>query len=164
MKDDTTLYSLPRGSETILVAEDDETLRTLLGIALESCGYTVLKAAGGAEALRLAERHDGAIPLLISDVVMRGMDGCELADRLAALNPNLKVLLLSGYPVDPDLHGGVAFLQKPFRPSILVARVRTLLDAPPAHQALALIEHSRSPAASSPNGRRVAKLEACTYR
>ena len=164
MNDDTALFSVPRGSETILVAEDDEMLRTLLAIALESCGYTVLTAAGGAEALQLAERHDGAIPLLISDVVMRGMDGCELADRLAAINPDLRVLLLSGYPVDPDFHGGVAFLQKPFRPSILVARVRTLLDAPPVPQALGPIERSQSPAAASPNGRRGLKLEACAFR
>ncbi len=164
MNDHNALYAVPRGSETILVAEDDEMLRTLLGIALESCGYTVLTAAGGAEALQLAQQHGGPIPLLISDVVMRGMDGCELADRLAAINPELRVLLLSGYPVDPSFHGGVAFLQKPFRPSILVARVRTLLDAPPAPQALRLIEASQAPAAPSLNGRRGLKLEAIAYR
>ena len=164
MNDHDVVHAVPRGSETILVAEDDEMLRTLLGIALESCGYTVLAAAGGAEALQLAELHDGAVQLLISDVVMRGMDGFELADRLVAIHPELRVLLLSGYPVDPELHGDVAFLQKPFRPSVLVARVRALLDAPPTQRAPRLIARSRSPLATSPNGRRGIKIEPFVYR
>jgi two-component system cell cycle sensor histidine kinase/response regulator CckA len=126
-------YSVPRGSETILVAEDDDALRTLLQIALESCGYAVLTSATGPAALALAERHAEPIALLVSDVTMPGMEGHELARRLAAIRPGLKVLLLSGYGRDPALvDAGVDFLQKPFRPSALVARVRWILDLAPA--------------------------------
>jgi two-component system cell cycle sensor histidine kinase/response regulator CckA len=133
MDDDFTPYSLPKGSETILVAEDNETLRTLLQIALSSCGYTVLAGASGPEALALAGRHGEPIALLISDVVMPGMDGPELARRLAAIRPRLQVLLLSGYgPDDALLDSGIHFLQKPFRPSVLVATVREILDLAPA--------------------------------
>ncbi len=126
-------YSVPRGSETILVAEDDEVLRTLLQISLESCGYTVLASASGPAALELAERHGESIALLVSDVTMPGMEGPELARRLAAIRPGLRVLLLSGYSQDPALlDAGVDFLQKPFRPSALVAKVRGILDLAPA--------------------------------
>ena len=133
MNDVLATYSVPRGSETILVAEDDEVLRTLLRIALESCGYTVLARASGPAALQLAERHGDPIALLVSDVTMPGMEGPELARRLAAIRPGLKVLLLSGYGRDAALFdAGVDFLQKPFRPSALVARVREILDLAPA--------------------------------
>jgi|GEM_PF-2357293 len=131
--DDFTAYSLPKGSETILVAEDNEMLRALLQVALESCGYTVLASASGPEALALAEQHGKSIALLVSDVVMPGMDGPELARRLATIRPRLQVLLLSGYGADPALlAAGVHFLQKPFRPSLLVATVREILDLAPA--------------------------------
>jgi len=133
MNDFLAAYSVPRGSETILVAEDDEMLRTLLQVSLESCGYTVLASASGPAALELAERHAEPIALLLSDVTMPGMEGPELARRLAAIRPGLKVLLLSGYGRDPAiLDAGVDFLQKPFRPSALVARVRWILDLAPA--------------------------------
>jgi two-component system, cell cycle sensor histidine kinase and response regulator CckA len=133
MNDALAAYSVPRGSETILVAEDDELLRTLLQIALESCGYTVLASASGPAALELAERHAEPIALLVSDVTMPGMEGPELARRLAAIRPGLKALLLSGYGHDPALlDAGVDFLPKPFRPSALVARVREILDLAPA--------------------------------
>jgi two-component system, cell cycle sensor histidine kinase and response regulator CckA len=131
-KAETAAYSLPRGSETVLIAEDDEALRALVRIALETCGYSVLAATGGADALRLARLHGGPISLLVSDVVMPGMDGPELARRLAACRPGLKVLLFSGYPGEADLlPSGAAFLQKPFRPSRLVEKVREVLDAEP---------------------------------
>lgn len=130
MNDTLAAYSLPRGSETILVAEDDDGLRTLLQIALESCGYTVLASASGPAALALADRHAERIALLVSDVTMPGMEGPELARRLAAIRPGLKVLLLSGYGRDPALlDAGEEFLPKPFRPSMLVAKVREILDA-----------------------------------
>jgi two-component system cell cycle sensor histidine kinase/response regulator CckA len=130
MKDSATAFKVPRGSETILVAEDDEALRALLRIGLEICGYNVLAAASGREALRLAALRDGPISLLITDVTMPGIDGPELARRLAARRPCLKVLLLSGYAPDPArLDRGAAFLQKPFRPAQLVAKVRALLDS-----------------------------------
>jgi two-component system cell cycle sensor histidine kinase/response regulator CckA len=125
MNDVLATYSVPRGSETILVAEDDEMLRTLLQIALESCGYSVLASASGPAALELAQRHAEPIALLVSDVI--------IARRLAAVRPGLKVLLLSGYSRDPALlDAEVDFLQKPFRPSALVARVREILDLAPA--------------------------------
>jgi len=133
MDDGLAAYSVPKGSETILVAEDDDALRTLLQVALESCGYTVLTSASGPAALQVAERHGERIALLVSDVTMPGMRGPELARRLAATRPALKVLLLSGYGRDPDfLDAGVDFLQKPFRPSALVAKVREILDCAPA--------------------------------
>jgi CheY-like chemotaxis protein len=133
MNDVLAAYSVPRGSETILVAEDDEVLRTLLQIALESCGYTVLASASGSAALALAERHAETIALLVSDVTMPGMEGPELARRLTAIRPGLRVLLLSGYSHDPAfLDAGSDFLQKPFRPSALVAKVRRILDPAPA--------------------------------
>ena len=133
MDDGLAPYSVPKGSETILVAEDDDVLRTLLQVALESCGYRVLASASGPAALQLAERHGELIALLVSDVTMPGMEGPELARRLAASRPALKVLLLSGYDLDPAfLDAGVGFLQKPFRPSALVARVREILDFAPA--------------------------------
>jgi len=133
MNDVLAAYSVPRGSETILVAEDDEVLRTLLQIALASCGYTVLASASGPAALALAERHAEPIALLVSDVTMPGMEGPELARRLLAIRPGLRVLLLSGYSRDPAvLDAGVEFLQKPFRPSALVAEVRRILDPAPA--------------------------------
>jgi two-component system, cell cycle sensor histidine kinase and response regulator CckA len=132
MNDVLAAYSVPRGSETILVAEDDEVLRTLLRIALGSCGYTVLTSASGPAALELAGRHAEPIALLVSDVTMPGMEGPELARRLTAIRPGLRVLLLSGYSQDPaHLDAGVDSLQKPFRPSTLVAKVRQILDPAP---------------------------------
>jgi DNA-binding response OmpR family regulator len=132
MNDKTAAYSVPRGSETILVTHEDERLRLLLQISLETCGYTVLMAASGTEALRLAELHEGPIALLIVDVLMPQMNSSELALRLAANRPYLNVLLLSGYPRAPHLEAGSAFLRKPFRPSALVAKVHRILHPPPA--------------------------------
>jgi DNA-binding response OmpR family regulator len=128
----TAAFSVPRGSETILVVHEDERLRLILQISLESSGYAVLAAASGAEALRLAELHDGPIALLVADVLMPQMSSSELALRLAANRPYLNVLLLSGTPPDPRLAAAAAFLQKPFRPSILVAKVHRILHSAPA--------------------------------
>jgi len=124
-------YSLPKGFETILVTAADEALRTLLRISLERCGYTVLEAAGGAAALRLAELHGELIALLVSDLEMPPrMGGLRLAERMAASGLDVRLLLLSGRDCDPALFdAGVAFLRKPFRPSALAAKVRQLLDA-----------------------------------
>jgi DNA-binding response OmpR family regulator len=130
MDDVRTAYSLPKGDETILVTADDEALRTLLRISLERCGYTVLEAAGGAPALRLAELHGELIALLVSDLEMPRMGGLRLAERMAAAGLGVKLLLLSGRDCDPALFdAGVAFLRKPFRPSALAAKVRQLLDS-----------------------------------
>jgi len=116
------------GTQTILLVEDDRALRELLRITLEACGYAVLAAGDGAEALRFAEPPGRAIALLVSDMVMPGMTGIELARRLAASRTGLAVLLLSGYARDSAMMGSqVAFLQKPFPPRVLAAKVQEIL-------------------------------------
>jgi two-component system, cell cycle sensor histidine kinase and response regulator CckA len=118
---------------TILVVEDDRALRELLRITLESSGYEVLAAADAAEALRLAEPPGRAIAMLVSDVMMPGMTGPDLARQLRASRAGLEVLLVSGYSRDSELlDPRVAFLQKPFRPQALAEMVRGLLDTDPA--------------------------------
>jgi PAS domain S-box-containing protein len=123
------------GVETILVVEDQEPVRRLTRKILESQGYGVLAAAGGPEALEMAERHAGTIHILVTDVVMPGMSGREVGRRLSAARPEMRVLYLSGY-TDSSIvsHGvlepGLAFLQKPFTPETLARRVREVLDAP----------------------------------
>jgi len=116
-------------SRTILVVEDDRALRELLRITLEGSGYTVLAAADPAEALRLAEPPGCVIALLVSDVMMPGMTGPDLARRLRASRAGLEVLMVSGYSRDSELlDPRDAFLQKPFRPQVLTDMVRELLD------------------------------------
>jgi PAS domain S-box-containing protein len=120
--------------ETVLLVEDEASLRELAREVLEAGGYTVLEAANGAEALALAERHNGDIHLLVTDVVMPRLGGRAVAERLASLRPRLRVLYLSGYTDDAVLQQGVvaedvAFLQKPFTPDNLLGRVRQVLGA-----------------------------------
>lgn len=122
-----------RGSETILVAEDEEGVRSLTREVLEKYGYTVLEAANGEEALAVAARHQGPLDLLLSDVVMPRMGGPELAQALLQRRPALRVLYMSGYTEHPMVRrgvvdAGVAFLQKPFTPTSLVSRVREVLE------------------------------------
>jgi signal transduction histidine kinase len=123
---------IPRGSETILLAEDDEVLRTLTARILTAQGYRVLEASDGVEALRVAERHDGALDLLTTDMVMPSMGGHDLANELSARRPGLKVLFVSGYTDDAvgrgELQPGDAFLQKPVDPRMLARKVRQVLD------------------------------------
>jgi signal transduction histidine kinase/CheY-like chemotaxis protein len=123
---------LPRGSETILLAEDDEVLRTLTARILTAQGYRVLEASDGVEALRVAEKHSGTLDLLTTDMVMPSMGGHDLANELSARRPGLKVLFVSGYTDDAvgrgELHPGDAFLQKPVDPRMLARKVRQLLD------------------------------------
>jgi CheY-like chemotaxis protein len=121
------------GTETILLVEDEESVRRLGLRVLERAGYTVLAAAAGGEALAVAEAHPGAIHLLVTDVVMPGMSGREVAERMASLRPHAGVLFTSGYTDDAIVHHGVlddgmAFLQKPFDPSTLLHAVRRVLD------------------------------------
>jgi PAS domain S-box-containing protein len=127
-----------RGQGTVLVVEDDDELRPLIRNMLSRAGYSVLEARQGAEALTLAEHHAGPIDLLLTDVVMPGLTGPELARRLRRLWPDVKVLYTSGYPSAAVLRYGVpdlntAFLQKPFAPSLLQDKVRAVLGQP--HQA-----------------------------
>jgi PAS domain S-box-containing protein len=123
-----------RGTETVLVVEDDEPLRKLTRECLEENGYTVLATANSAEAVETAERYGGTIHLMVTDVVMPGMNGRELAARLASLRPEMKVLYMSGYTDDAIvrhfvLEPGLAFLQKPFTQKVLARKVRELLDS-----------------------------------
>ena len=121
------------GSETVLLVEDENALRNLVGQVLRTNGYTVLEASTGEEAVRIYRDFPGTIPLLVTDLVMPGMNGRALAERLRLSLPEMKVLYISGYTEDvldwQDLLGPVtAFLQKPFPPSVLAQRVRELLD------------------------------------
>jgi PAS domain S-box-containing protein len=123
----------PRGSETVLLAEDEPAVRAIAQQALERQGYTVLAAPSGADALALAAQHGATIHLLLTDVVMPGMSGRDLADRLTAQRPGIRVLYISGYTDNAIVrHGmlepGLAYLQKPFRPDALVRKVREVLD------------------------------------
>ena len=122
-----------RGSETVLLAEDEPAVRAIAQQALERHGYTVLAAPSGADALARAAQHGATIHLLLTDVVMPGMSGRDLADRLTAQRPGIRVLYISGYTDNAIVrHGmlepGLAYLQKPFRPDALVRKVREVLD------------------------------------
>jgi signal transduction histidine kinase len=116
-----------RGTETVLVVEDAAAVRLVTRQALERYGYAVLEAPNGDTALRLAAKHHGPIHLLVTDVVMPGLSGRQLAGQLSRLRPAMKVLYVSGYA--GDVASGVAYLQKPFPPETLARRVRDLLDA-----------------------------------
>ncbi|HXG23353.1 MAG TPA: response regulator, partial [Chthonomonadales bacterium] len=123
----------PHGTETLLVVEDEVTVRKLATEALRELGYFVLEAADGLEALQIAAGREEEIALLITDVVMPKMSGKELAERLQAANPALKVLFVSGYTENTIVHhgileSGIVFLPKPFTPSALSLKVRELLD------------------------------------
>lgn len=120
------------GSETVLLVEDEESVRQLVSETLVAKGYTVLEAENGEDALKLASSHQGAIDLLITDVVMPGMSGRELSKHICASDPDTKVLYLSGYTEDAILHEGVleagaAFLQKPFSLQALARKVKYVL-------------------------------------
>jgi PAS domain S-box-containing protein len=126
---------LLRGRETILIVEDADVVRNLAREVLSQSGYTVLEARDGKEALRVCQQHEGPIHLLLTDVVMPGMSGCEVAEQLASLRPEMKVLYMSGYTDNAIVrHGvlesGIAYLQKPFSPAALTQKVREALDTP----------------------------------
>jgi two-component system cell cycle sensor histidine kinase/response regulator CckA len=125
----------PKGSETILFAEDEDAIRRVGKRILERAGYTVLPASNGAEALKLAEDFKGRIALLVTDMMMPQMNGLQLAAHLRQQRPDMRTLFLSGYtdstvvqqgPLNPSEH----FLQKPFATETLVSKVREIIDAP----------------------------------
>jgi CheY-like chemotaxis protein len=123
----------PTGIETILVAEDDLTLRELVCAALEASGYTVLQASKGGAAWELCERYEGPIDLLITDVLMPGIDGRHLAQALAALRPDMKVLYISAYTDDAVILRGLLteempLLGRPIKSDALARKVRQVLD------------------------------------
>lgn len=122
-----------RGTETVLLVEDEAEVRKLTRIALEAQGYTVISAVGGAEALRKVEGHLGSLDLMVTDVVMPEMGGRQLADALRLRRPETKVLFMSGYTDDAVLRHGIIdatdhFLQKPFTLLGLAKKVRLVLD------------------------------------
>ena len=122
-----------QGTETILLVEDEAVVRSLVAEILESSGYTVLQAADGPSALELLRRHAGDVELLVTDVVMPGMSGREVAQAVTSMRPGTHVLYTSGYTDSAIGHHGVlepgiAFLQKPFSADDLTRKVRSLLD------------------------------------
>ena len=133
LKEKMKRKELPCGSETILVVEDDEDVRKLTVRILKGGGYRVLKASGGNEALLICEQEKEPIHLILVDVVMPGMSGRTLAERLALIHPEMKVLYMSGYTDNAIVHHGVLeegieFIQKPFTTDGLAKKVREVLD------------------------------------
>jgi signal transduction histidine kinase/ActR/RegA family two-component response regulator len=123
-----------RGTETILLVEDEPSVRTLIRDELRKLGYRVIEAKNGIEACLLATQQAGLFQLLLTDIVMPGMDGRELAQHLSVINPDLRTLFISGYMDDVGIMAGqeegtTSFLQKPFTPEVLAGAVRNLLDA-----------------------------------
>ncbi len=126
--------SLPTGSETVLVVEDDTMVRLLASQILSQCGYTVYEASNGREALAVAEKHSEDIDLVVTDVIMPVMNGRELVEQLRVRFPRVKTLFVSGYTDDKVVRHGVEelgdnFLQKPFTPASLAQKVREVLGA-----------------------------------
>ncbi|MEX2111528.1 MAG: response regulator [Gemmatimonadaceae bacterium] len=125
----------PRGSETLLLAEDDDALRALGARVLTTLGYNVLLAGTGSDALRIVAEHAGPIDLIATDVVMPEMNGSQLVEEVLKARPGVRVLFMSGYTDDEVMRRGViggqtAFLQKPFTPQLLAQKVREVLDGP----------------------------------
>jgi len=138
------------GTETILVVEDEANLRYLARQYLEKQGYRVIEAADGAVAMQIAVAHEGVIHLLLTDVIMPGMNGRELAQRISEIRPNVKVLYMSGYTEnvigqDGMLDAGVRLLQKPFNLRDLKSKVREVLDATPTPPEVVMSMQSAEP-------------------
>lgn len=123
------MHAAALGPETVLVVEDDELVRRYVRRSLERRGYRVLEVADPTKAIELCRREH--VDLLVTDIVMPGMNGWTLADRLAEIRPGLPILYTSGWADadEPQLRPRSAFLGKPFAPDALTARVRALLDA-----------------------------------
>ena len=135
--DDAARVALKRGSETVLVVEDDAIVRTLAVRVLRDCGYQVLEAADGAHALRLNDTEKGDIHLLVTDVIMPGLSGKDLAYEIRRRRPQTRVLFVSGYidaivGLDP-YRSSAPLLEKPFTPEMLSTKVRAVLDDPTVH-------------------------------
>jgi len=128
--------SLPRGTETILLVEDEDPVRNIAAEYLTVAGYTVLEARNAAEALERSAKHPGSIQLLLTDVILPGMSGRQLADRLRSEHPRLRILYLSGYTADVTasqglLPAGAPLIEKPFRLAVFASKVRSALDGAP---------------------------------
>jgi FixJ family two-component response regulator len=121
------------GSETVMLVEDDESVRTLVQAMLETKGYEVLAAAGADEAERLCAARSGGVDLLLTDVVMPEVNGRVLAERLAALSPSMRILFMSGYSDEAvyrhgEISPNASFIEKPFTDRTLARKVREVLD------------------------------------
>jgi PAS domain S-box-containing protein len=136
-----TWTEVPRGHETILLAEDETTVRALTRQYLETLGYRVFEAPDAAAALEISNAHDGPIHLLLTDVIMPGMNGRQLAQKIVSARPEIRVLYMSGYSEnvvghDGTLEAGINLLQKPFALPTLRTKIRQVLDRPPSEEAL----------------------------
>jgi CheY-like chemotaxis protein len=133
-----SVSAAPRqNDETVLVTDDESMVLDLVRTLLQAQGYKVLLAADGPEAIRISKEHPGAIDLLLTDMVMPGMSGPELAKELMARRPLMKVLYMSGYTEYAVVNQGVmervqSFIWKPFSNAALAQKVREVLDSPPA--------------------------------
>jgi CheY-like chemotaxis protein len=121
------------GTETVLMVDDNEPVRTAIALLLGMCGYKVLQASRGSEALDLSQDFQGTIHLLLTDMMMPQMNGLELSRRLRSLRPKTKVLLMSGYPLDTfeeqeSLDENLILVQKPVAISVLLQKIRELLS------------------------------------
>jgi CheY-like chemotaxis protein len=119
--------------ETVLLVEDEEAVRVVLARVLRTAGYTLLVARDGQEALELLAQHEGPLDLLLTDVVMPGLNGRELAERVAADRPDTKVLFMSGYTNDLVLREGIStaethFIAKPYSRQDMLLKIRSVLD------------------------------------
>jgi CheY-like chemotaxis protein len=138
---------LPRGTETVLLAEDEPLVRNFVAHMLREQGYSVLEAANGFEAVNIGKKHTGQeIRLVLTDIVMPLMSGIELMEQLRAGHPTARVLFMSGYSdrthvnaewLDQD-NQSVSFIQKPFKPAVLIRKVREVLDQKIPDQTLSL--------------------------
>lgn len=137
--------SAAAGHETILLVEDDEDVRQFTAHVLEALGYKVLTAAAGPEAIELASAQAGEIDLLITDVIMPGMNGRQLAEALTAARPAMRVLYISGYTENAVtnhgvLDAGLNFLAKPFVPESLARKVKQIMEAPVPHKTILVVD------------------------
>ncbi|HYE94341.1 MAG TPA: PAS domain S-box protein [Terriglobales bacterium] len=133
------LSALPRGTETVLLVEDEDAVRDVAREVLTICGYRVIEARNGHEGLLVGRDHPGRIDLLLTDVVMPQVSGNQLAQQLGALRPPMKILFMSGYTNDTEAlraiaHGEIPLLEKPFTSETLARKVRAVLDGEPQHQ------------------------------
>jgi two-component system, cell cycle sensor histidine kinase and response regulator CckA len=124
---------MPHGTETILIVEDEESVRKLCSGILSSLGYQVLEGKDGIEGLKIFQGYGKPIHLMLTDVMMPGLNGKELSDKLLKIDPNLRVIFISGYTDNTVItHGmlepGLTFLQKPFTPQVLAGKIREILD------------------------------------